>query len=687
MPLSRSIRRASGSDLVKPFPRSYLSPVTVRGFGQTRAKSQIDFAALTGADLHRKSFTVDSRLGLRHVFFNVVGTSDIPSFSGTPHAISFSYYGNFLRPYDFTFSLQSALGVANTFGFSYSGDNVDKITVQANVANKAQAFNARTSGCTFSIQSAATARVHFSIGFDDLEAQEMNGQYLTVSTPRQEKILFYLTYPGSTAPTLDDSTPGWPFDYTIPVAVSEGFSEEGEIATAVFAALSVNPLLDVTKSGNTLFFSSKLPDLDGARQNMCSGEKSPDFGVGVGVSLTDSVDGREIVEITFPLSLAQNPVGKFFSWTSADTNTAHFLYFSSPENRENSRGLRVLLSSGSISGTVLTGEIAQKLNESGEFVASYRGSILTVENAFPGQRALASAGDSGATVTNISTATLPKFLPAEISKIDELLTTAGTPNSNKAVFSLWVPATSTYTRASNWLGNDLSHIPAAMNLSQAFRGCLISPIHVLVAWHAGQGVGATFDFVSAGGSVVSRTASASQRVLYAATSDIQILRLNSEVPSSIDFARILPRDLENYFPVSPLASDNFTNVARVPSYYIDTTNNARVADLAVIRNKGEDGRFTTTIARPTNTLRDSVHLDFSVGMSGIALMMKAGSRHVLLGCAHYALGGVPEKGQFTVGFDSICAPAVRDAVDAAMLSLGGGYRLESLDVDEFCSFL
>lgn len=197
-----------------------------------------------------------------------------------------------------------------------------------------------------------------------------------------------------------------------------------------------------------------------------------------------------------------------------------------------------------------------------------------------------------------------------------------------------------------------------------YAGILISPRHVLFATHYAAGVGAVMRFVGAGNTVVERTITARQSVTITSGyhPDLTIGVLDSDVPASIDYARVLPDNWATYLP-------NLSTVSlRVPSLGLDAEEKALVSDLA---DQGTMAQFIS----PTDTQRRAFYEDKIGGDSSNPACLIINSQLVVLTCWTYGGGG---SGSFVTG--------QRTALNAIMASLGGGYTLTDADLSGFPTY-
>ena len=96
------------------------------------------------------------------------------------------------------------------------------------------------------------------------------------------------------------------------------------------------------------------------------------------------------------------------------------------------------------------------------------------------------------------------------------------------------------------IANPIGRASTIRELGQAYSGCAISPRHVLLALHTGIQVGDTFRFLTNGNLVVTRTISS----LATISGDLQIGKLDSDLPGTITPAKVLPADFTAFLQFS-----------------------------------------------------------------------------------------------------------------------------------------
>ena len=130
--------------------------------------------------------------------------------------------------------------------------------------------------------------------------------------------------------------------------------------------------------------------------------------------------------------------------------------------------------------------------------------------------------------------------------IQSRITVSGlTPASyaNCALFSTRDDADATYAWNANFWGHDIDLTclsPWNSYHQNQQAGTLVSPRHLIFANHYVPATGTTIRFIESDGTVVARTVTALQRA--GSVADIAVAILDSDVPSGISFANVLPAD-------------------------------------------------------------------------------------------------------------------------------------------------
>lgn len=235
--------------------------------------------------------------------------------------------------------------------------------------------------------------------------------------------------------------------------------------------------------------------------------------------------------------------------------------------------------------------------------------------------------------------------------------------TNQSLFSTWNPSTQSITRNSGLFVSsiDWSCLAASYANGGGFGGTLISPRHFITANHNllnGNAIG-TLQFVDSSNNVRSATVSSGSFVNIAGT-DITVVKLNADVPSGINFAKVLPANFRTKLPniqygIPCIMGDQFK------TFRIGEWNNvASPGNFAFIGTPKVSGRipwYNTPVGG------DSSSPSFLI-ISGAP---------VVLTCWSTASGGGNYADYIT-------------EINAAMTTLGGGYQLTTVDLSGFTSF-
>lgn len=239
-------------------------------------------------------------------------------------------------------------------------------------------------------------------------------------------------------------------------------------------------------------------------------------------------------------------------------------------------------------------------------------------------------------------------------------------NSTKAIFSTQNHSTATYIRNTGcWVtGVDLTCVsPWNSYASHRMAGTLISPRHIIFAAHFQIGNGSTIRFVDQNNNVITRTMTNKlTHPLYTPYyPDITIGVLDSDVPASISYAKILPQNWSNYLPSLQL---QYT----VPCLYIDQEEKALISEVYYLSDFAE-------FDSPDTSARLAFFENLISGDSGSPAFMIINNQLVILTVITF--GG---SGRGT----SILAH--KNAINSMMASLGGGYSLSEIDLSGFTYF-
>lgn len=188
-----------------------------------------------------------------------------------------------------------------------------------------------------------------------------------------------------------------------------------------------------------------------------------------------------------------------------------------------------------------------------------------------------------------------------------------TASLSKNIFTTQNHALSSYIRNTNCWAYDLNlTCISPWNSSTGWpggttgAGTLITPRHIIFAAHFELPVGCNIRFITNNNTIVQRRVIAKKRhpsytILYP---DLTIGVLDSDVPSSISFCKILPDNWSNYLP---------TDIDDIPCLVLDQEEKSLIADgWSSINN----GAGIIQLKRPSDTKRLQFYEDLIAGDSG-----------------------------------------------------------------------
>jgi hypothetical protein len=219
-----------------------------------------------------------------------------------------------------------------------------------------------------------------------------------------------------------------------------------------------------------------------------------------------------------------------------------------------------------------------------------------------------------------------------------------------------------------WVNNiDLTCIsPWNSTGRNTMGGTLISRKHVLFCEHLNfrPEIGATIKFVTSDNVIISRTIA--NRLTHPSYvpyyPDICIALLDSDVPESISFAKVLPSNWKSYLP-------SLSTSSAIPVLRLNQYERASVADW---RGSLEFGKFS--LQYPSSTLRQTYYENIIIGDSGNPVFIIIDGNLVVLGTF---TSGVAGGG--TLISDHI------DAINIMMNTLGGG-QLTTINLSSFPTY-
>lgn len=268
-------------------------------------------------------------------------------------------------------------------------------------------------------------------------------------------------------------------------------------------------------------------------------------------------------------------------------------------------------------------------------------------------------------------------------EVDRRAAAVTTPSTQKPIFSSYNHTTATYTRnTSLWItGVDITCYSVwNSNSAQNKAGTLVSPRHLIYANHYTYPNGTTVRFVDNSNNVVDRTIDSQVRV---GTTDIQVAKLNSDVPAGISFAKVLPTGYPYRLPNLPdlqYFGDGFYNI---PYIYSDQENKilcgnatSLLVDANIYPQGGSSGlknNFSGGQVPVDYPDRYDLWENVISGDSGSPAFFIYDGGVVLLATWYYAFSGPS-------------VAAWHAEVDAAMTTLGGGYTLTDADLSTYTAY-
>jgi hypothetical protein len=249
--------------------------------------------------------------------------------------------------------------------------------------------------------------------------------------------------------------------------------------------------------------------------------------------------------------------------------------------------------------------------------------------------------------------------------VDIRISGVAASSSTKLVFSTQNHSTSTYVRNTGcWINNlNLTSISPWNSTGGATRaGVLISPRHIIFAAHYQINTGSTIRFVDQSNNVITRTMT--NKLTHPSytpySPDITIGVLDSDVPASIGYTKILPQNWANYLP--SLSSKN-----RLPCLYLDQEEKALIIDLISITTFAQ-------FASPSIANRLAFYENIIGGDSGDPFFLIINNELVILSVVTYSNGA---------GTSILYH---KNTINSMMNALGGGYSLSEFDLSSFLYF-
>lgn len=271
------------------------------------------------------------------------------------------------------------------------------------------------------------------------------------------------------------------------------------------------------------------------------------------------------------------------------------------------------------------------------------------------------------------TITITQKETVETNATNAVLTRLKDKNSNvaKPIFSTMNHQSGVYVRNVNGWAYDLdltSISPWNSAGGNHLAGTLISPRHIVFATHYQIPVGAKIRFITKDNLVVERTLvnKISKPYTEMYLPDITVGVLDSDVPSSINFAKILPENWGQY--IDNYKMNIYINPGnQIPCLALDQEEKALVKG---VFNLGDGGRshFEQIAKDPYKNFSE----DIIPGDSGNPAFMIIDNQLVLITIWTFGGGG---SGTFMTG--------QKNSINEMMSQLGGGYQLTEINLSKF----
>lgn len=260
----------------------------------------------------------------------------------------------------------------------------------------------------------------------------------------------------------------------------------------------------------------------------------------------------------------------------------------------------------------------------------------------------------------------------------------GKTNSSTAIFSVRNNSTNTYVRNTDCWAADIDLTSMAVATvndpgGQASPGILISPRHILFAAHYPPSVNAQFRFVTQDNTVVTRTLTA--KLTHPAYSpyypDLSVGVLDSDVPNTIGFAKILPQNYRNYLPTLNGSSGTVpSNTPLLPVFGASPEKAALVRNLYTINDQPASTKLVSFSVPENASSRYPFYVrNYIVGDSGSPMCLIINNELVVL---TVLTGGGAGNGTSVHSFKS--------DINTMMTTLGGGYQLTEVSLSGFPTY-
>lgn len=236
----------------------------------------------------------------------------------------------------------------------------------------------------------------------------------------------------------------------------------------------------------------------------------------------------------------------------------------------------------------------------------------------------------------------------------------------KPIFSTQNHSTSTYVRNTNCWASDLdltSISPWNSSGGSTRAGTLISPRHIIFAAHYQINNGSTVRFVDNNNNVVTRTminklTHPEYKPYYP---DLTVGLLDSDVPNTIGFVKILPQNWSNYLP-------SLSTSHSLPCLILDQEEKSLISELTNLN-------INAPFKRPVLSSRLAFFENIISGDSGNPAFLIINDELVII--TVWTSGGAGSGTSILYH---------KDAINTMMSTLGGGYSLTEIDLSGFTDY-
>lgn len=242
------------------------------------------------------------------------------------------------------------------------------------------------------------------------------------------------------------------------------------------------------------------------------------------------------------------------------------------------------------------------------------------------------------------------------------------PATSLPVFASQDHATPAYVRnTENWAADYVQQLTciSPWNSDGAFTkaGTLVSPRHVIFATHFLPAVGSTIRFIAADNTIVNRTVTALESITVTGVNypDITVGLLDSDVPGTIAFAKVLPDAWEDKLP----------NIATLRPLAFGTDQEEKLL-LREATQIGDDlVAKTARFAAPIEPTYRSFYENLVSGDSGNPCFFLINGQLILLTVWTFS------------DATGTSVSAFKTEINTAMTTLGGGYQLTEINLAGF----